>query len=47
MEYSIVTTPKFDKDIKTYNKKFRNVADDVKEITDELRKRKFGWRCSS
>lgn len=37
MEYSILTTPKFDKDIKAYHKKFKNVADDVKEITDELK----------
>lgn len=39
MEYSIVTTPKFDKDIKMYHKKFKNVADDIKEITEELKKR--------
>ncbi len=39
MEYSIVTTRKFDKDIKAYNKRFKNVADDVKEIADELKKR--------
>ncbi len=47
MNYSIVTTRKFDKDIKMYNKKFKNIADDVKEVVEELKKRKFSWRCNT
>lgn len=43
MQYNILTTKKFDKDIKEYNKKFKNVGNDVKEIVDELKKRKLSW----
>ena len=45
MEYNIVSTKKFDRDIKTYHKKFKNVGEDIKEVIDELKKRKFGWKC--
>ncbi len=37
MEFRIVATKRFDKDIKTYQKKFRNIGEDVKEIVDELK----------
>lgn len=37
MEFKIVTTKKFDKDIKTYQKKFRNIEEDVKVIVEELK----------
>lgn len=37
MSFKIVTTKKFDKDIKTYQRKFRNIGEDVKEIVDELK----------
>lgn len=35
--YRIVATKKFDKDIKEYQKKFKNVGEDIKEIIDELK----------
>lgn len=35
--YKIIATRKFDKDIKSYQKKFKNVGEDVKEIIDELK----------
>lgn len=38
MEYNIVPTRQFEKDIKQYRKKFRDVADDVNEIVEELEK---------
>ena len=38
MQYEVVTTPKFEKDIKHYKKKFKSVADDVDEIVEELEK---------
>lgn len=38
MHYEVVTTPKFEKDIKHYKKKFKSVADDVDEIVEELEK---------
>lgn len=41
MQYEVVTTPKFEKDIKHYKKKFKSVSDDVNEIVEELEKRKF------
>ena len=36
MQYDVLTTPKFEKDIKHYRKKFKSVADDVNEIVEEL-----------
>ena len=47
MQYDIVATPKFEKDIKHYKKKFKNVSDDVNEIIEELEKRKLKRRCYS
>ena len=47
MEYNILSTKKFDKDIKTYNKKFKNISNDVKKIVDELKKRKFNGKSNS
>lgn len=38
MEYNIVPTKQFEKDIKQYRKKFKNVADDVNEVVEELEK---------
>jgi mRNA-degrading endonuclease RelE of RelBE toxin-antitoxin system len=38
LEYNIVPTRQFEKDIKQYRKKFRDVADDVNEIVEELEK---------
>lgn len=35
--YKIIATRKFDKDIKSYQRKFKNVGEDVKEIIDELK----------
>ena len=35
--YKIIATKKFDKDIKEYQKKFRNIGEDVKEVVDELK----------
>ena len=35
--YKIIATRKFDKDIKTYQRKFKNIGEDVKEIIDELK----------
>lgn len=37
MSFRIVTTKKFDKDMKVYQRKFRNIGEDVKEIIDELK----------
>ena len=37
MSYKIIATKKFDKDIKTYQKKFRNIGEDVQVIIDELK----------
>lgn len=47
MEYNIISTRKFDKDIKTYHKKFKNVGEDIKEVIDELKKRKFNRKYHS
>ena len=38
MHYEIIATPKFEKDIKHYKKKFRSVADDVDDVVEELEK---------
>lgn len=38
MEYNIVPTRQFERDIKQYKKKFKNVADDVNGIVEELEK---------
>lgn len=38
MHYEIIPTPKFEKDIKHYKKRFKGVADDVNEIVEELEK---------
>ena len=38
MQYNIIATKKFSKDIKTYHKKFKSIADDVNEITNQLKK---------
>ena len=35
--YSIIATKQFDKDIKTYKRKFKNVQEDVNEIVKELK----------
>lgn len=35
--YNIIATKKFDKDIKSYQRKFKNIGEDVKEIVDELK----------
>lgn len=35
--YKIIATRKFDKDIKSYQRKFKNIGEDVKEIVDELK----------
>lgn len=37
MQYNVVTTKRFEKDIKHYHKKFRNVAFDVNEIVEKLK----------
>lgn len=36
--YKVITTKQFDKDIKTYKKKFRAVGEDVNEVIKELKK---------
>lgn len=36
--FNILTTKKFNKDIKTYHKKFKNIGEDVNEIVEELKK---------
>lgn len=41
MEYTIIATKKFEKDIKSYQRKFRNIVDDVNEIVKELKKGNF------
>lgn len=38
MDYNIVPTKRFEKDIKQYAKRFKSVADDVDEIVKELEK---------
>jgi mRNA-degrading endonuclease RelE of RelBE toxin-antitoxin system len=37
VKYKVITTKKFEKDIKMYRKKFRHVQDDIKEIVDNLK----------
>lgn len=37
MQYNVVTTKRFEKDIKQYNKKFRHVAFDVNEVINKLK----------
>lgn len=36
--FSVITTKKFDKDIKAYHKKFKNIGEDVNEVVKELKK---------
>ena len=36
MNYKIITTKKFEREIKTYHRKFKNIVDDVKEVVDQL-----------
>ncbi len=38
MQYEIIPTPKFERDIKHYKKKFKSVSNDVNEIVEELKK---------
>lgn len=38
MNYNVVPTKRFEKEIKQYQKRFRNVADDVDEVVQELEK---------
>ena len=35
--YKVLATKKFDKDMKMYQRKFRNIGEDVKEVVDELK----------
>ena len=35
--YLIVATKKFEKDIKTYHRKFKNIEEDVNEVVKELK----------
>ena len=37
MIYRIIATKRFDKDIKMYQKKFRNIGEDVKKVVDDLK----------
>jgi len=38
VEYNVVPTGQFEKDIKHYKKKFKNVADDINSVVEELQK---------
>lgn len=41
MTYEIIPTPKFEKDIKFYKKKFKHVIDDLKNVIEEIGKGNF------
>lgn len=41
MQYNVIPTPRFERDLKKLNKKNRNINCDIKPVLEELQERKF------
>lgn len=40
MQYEVIPTPKFEKDLKRLGKKNRNIGNDIEPVLEELEERK-------
>lgn len=41
MQYKVIPTPRFEKDLKKLGKKNKSISDDLKPVLEDLEERKF------